>query len=92
MLFNFHPQSLVENIRINYECMSDGEVECPFPQDIILCVKCVHTRSFSGPYFPVFGLNTEIYSANLHNQRERWKYGTENSEHGHFLRNDTVCC
>ena len=27
---------------------------------------------FSGPYFPVFGLNTEIYSVNLHIQS---KYG-----------------
>ena len=26
------------------------------------CVKSVQIRSFSGPYFPVFGLNTEIYS------------------------------
>ena len=25
------------------------------------CVKSVQIRSFSGPYFPVFGLNTEIY-------------------------------
>ena len=23
------------------------------------CVKSAHIRSFSGPYFPVFGLNTE---------------------------------
>ena len=24
-------------------------------------VKSVQTRSFSGPYFPLFGLHTEIY-------------------------------
>ena len=26
------------------------------------CVKRVHIRSFSGPYFPAFGMNTERYS------------------------------
>ena len=26
------------------------------------CVKCVRVRSFSGTYFPAFGLNTERYS------------------------------
>ena len=26
------------------------------------CVKSVRIRSFSGPYFPAFGLNTERYS------------------------------
>ena len=25
------------------------------------CVRSVHIRSFTGPYFPAFGLNTEIY-------------------------------
>ena len=25
------------------------------------CVKSVHIRSYSGPYFPAFGLNTEGY-------------------------------
>ena len=29
------------------------------------CVKVVCIRSFSGVYFPVFGLNTEIYPVNL---------------------------
>ena len=32
--------------------------------DITHCVKSVQIRSFSGPYFPVFGLNTEIYGVN----------------------------
>ena len=27
----------------------------------IHCVKSVRSRSFSGPYFPAFGLNSEIY-------------------------------
>ena len=26
------------------------------------CVKSVRIRSYSGPHFPAFGLNTEIYS------------------------------
>ena len=34
------------------------------------CVKSVRIRSYSGPYFPAFGLNTDQY----------------NSEYGHFLR------
>ena len=36
-----------------------------------LCLKSSHIRSFSGPYFPTFGLNTEIYSVN----REYCGYG-----------------
>ena len=30
-------------------------------------MKSVQIRSFSSPYFPVFGLNTEIYSVNTEN-------------------------
>ena len=42
---------------------------------------------FSGPYFPVFGLNTEIYSVNLRIQSEYRKIRTKkNSVFGHFLR------
>ena len=29
--------------------------------------------AFSGPYFLVFGLNTEIYGVNLRVQSEYWK-------------------
>ena len=36
------------------------------------CVKSVRVRSYSGPYFPAFGLDT--------NQN--------NSEYGHFLRSE----
>ena len=32
---------------------------------------------FSGPYFPVFGLNTEIYGINVHIQSDTGKYGPE---------------
>ena len=39
----------------------------------------------SGPYFPVFGLNTEIYSINLRIQSEYRKIRTRNnSVFGHF--------
>ena len=34
------------------------------------CLKNVHYQSFSGPHFPVFGLNTETYSLNLRIQSE----------------------
>ena len=37
-------------------------------------VKSVRVRSYSGPYFPAFGLNAE----------------QNNSEHGHFLRSGKV--
>ena len=40
------------------------------------CVKSVRTRSVSGLYFPEFGLNTEIYRANLHIQSECGKIKT----------------
>ena len=32
---------------------------------------------FSGPYYPLFGLNTEIYSVNLRIQSKCRKYGAE---------------
>ena len=41
----------------------------------------------SGPYFPVFRLNMEIYSGNLHIQFEYRKIWTKNySVFGHFSR------
>ena len=44
------------------------------------CVKSVWIRSFSGPYFPVFGLNTEIYSVNLRIQSECGKIQTRKTQ------------
>ena len=38
----------------------------PYPH----CVKSVRIRSFSGPYFPAFGLNTERYGVSLLIQSE----------------------
>ena len=44
-------------------------------------------RVFSGPYFPAFGLNTEIYSVNLRIQSEYRKIRTrKNTVFGHFSR------
>ena len=40
------------------------------------CVNSVRIRSFSGLYFPAFGLNTEIYSVNLHIHSECGKLQT----------------
>ena len=40
------------------------------------CVKSVRIRSFSGPYFPAFGLNTEICGVSLHIQSECGKMRT----------------
>ena len=42
------------------------------------CVKSVRIRSFPGPYFPAFGLNTERYGVFLC-QSECWKIRTKNA-------------
>ena len=39
-------------------------------------MKCLRIWSFSGPYFPIFGLNTEKYSVSLGNQSECEKIRT----------------
>ena len=40
------------------------------------CVKSVHIRSYSSPYFPAFGLNTERYGVSLHIQSKSGKMRT----------------
>ena len=46
---------------------------------------------FSGPYFPVIGLNTEIYGVNLYIQSEYRKIRTsKNSAFGHFSRSAKI--
>ena len=40
------------------------------------CVKSVCIQSFSGPYFPAFGLNTERHSVSLHIQSKSGKIRT----------------
>ena len=44
-------------------------------------VNSVCIRSFSGPYFPAFGLNAEIYSENPHIQSE---WGKKNKDQKNF--------
>ena len=55
-------------------------------------MKSVQTRSFlSCPYFPVLGLNTEIYGVNPHIQSEYRKTRTrKNPVVGHFSRSYSV--
>ena len=50
------------------------------------CVKSVHIRSFSSPYFPAFGLNTERYGVSLRIQSECEKIQTRYA----FLLSDVV--
>ena len=53
------------------------------------CVKNVHIRSFSGPYFPAFGLNKERYRVLRifpYSVQIRENKGQKNSEYGHFSR------
>ena len=49
-----------------------------------LCVKSVHIRSFSGPHFSAFELNTERYYP--YSIRMRENTDQKNSEYRHFLR------
>ena len=49
------------------------------------CVKSFLVRSLSGPYFSVFGMNTEIYGINLCIQSKYGEVRTrKNSVFGHF--------
>ena len=50
------------------------------------CVKSGRIGSFSGPYFPAFGLNTERYGVSLRIQSKFGKIRTrKKSEYGHLL-------
>ena len=50
------------------------------------CVKSVRIRSYSSPYFPSFGLNTER-SVSPHSVRMQRNTDQNNSEYGHYLCN-----
>ena len=53
--------------------------------------KVSKSGGISGPYFLVFGLNTEIYRINLRIQSEYWKIRTRNnSVFGHFSGSENV--
>ena len=47
----------------------------------IHCVKSIRIRSYSGPHFPTFGLNTERYSVSLRIQSECGKMRTRITPH-----------
>ena len=47
------------------------------------CVKSAHIRSFSGPYFPAFELNTERYGISLHIQYKCGKIRTRKTPNTH---------
>ena len=58
-------------------------------QQLITAWKVSKYWVISGPYFPVFGLNTETYEVNLCIQSKYRKIRTRNnSVFGHFLRSD----
>ena len=58
-----------------------GKLTCKFPT----AWKMSKYGVFSGPYFPVFGLNTEIYFVNLQIRSECRKRGTRKKPvFGHF--------
>ena len=59
--------------------------------EIIIARKVSKYGVFSGPYFPVFGLNTEIYGVILRIHSEHRKIRTrKNSLFGHFPPNVVV--
>ena len=50
-------------------------------------MESVRIQSFSGPYFPAFGLSMEIYRVNVRIQSKLGENTDQkNSEYGHFLR------
>ena len=54
-------------------------------------MKKVSIRSFSGPYFPEFGLNTKRYRGSLRIQSECRKITDENDfQYRHFSRSDII--
>ena len=50
------------------------------------CVKSARIRSYCGPHFPAFGLNTGKYSASPYSVRMEENRDKNNSEYGHFSR------
>ena len=57
--------------------MNDPIIEIVFKNIRRLhCVTRVQSHSFSGPCFPVFGLNTEIYREKLRKNADRKKLRT----------------
>ena len=49
------------------------------------CVKRDPIRSFTGPHFPAFELNTEIYSVNLRIQSESGKMRIRKTQNTDYI-------
>ena len=55
------------------------------------CVKSVRIGNLSGPYFPTFGLNAEMYKVNIRIQSERGKKWTRKTPNMNTFYAETVC-
>ena len=55
---------MVENVKIYKHLFGMYKVLLTLCQSAVHYVKSVRIRSFSGPQFPAFGLNTDIYYVN----------------------------
>ena len=85
----YFPTAQVEDCNV----IIDGKnvFDQPIKNNIKTCTarKVSKYGVFSGPHFSVFGLNTDIYSVNLHTQSKYGKIRTrKNSVFGHFSRSD----
>ena len=69
-MFSKNPRVLVFSILMKYEA------EIYLGLWLTHCVKSVRIRSFSGPYFPTFGLNTEKYGVSIRTQSKCGKIRT----------------
>ena len=66
----------------NGELRKNGNIDKTFTERKVFKYEVI-----SGPYFPVFGLNTAIYSVNLRLQTEYRKIRTRNNfVFGHFSK------
>ena len=54
------------------------------------CIKSIRIWSYSGPYFPVFRLNTMRYEVSLYSVQMRENADQINSQYGHFLRSEVI--
>ena len=55
------------------------------------CVRSVRIQNYSGPYFPAFGLNTEIRSMSPYSVRMWENTDQNNSKYGYLSSNGFLC-
>ena len=78
----FFPTHFAKFFETDFYRTSPGDCFCYFPfvrmakGNLTHCVKSVHIRSYSGPNFPAFELNTERYSVSLRIQSKCGKMRT----------------